>query len=74
MSTHGTSLSFLNLTLIWPDGSPCFSHLSGAFSAPLTGLVGDNGSGKSSLLKVLAGIIAPTEGSVQAPAHVAYLP
>jgi ABC-type sugar transport system ATPase subunit len=29
------------------------------------GLVGDNGAGKSTMLKILSGVIAPTEGSIE---------
>ncbi len=37
------------------------------------GLVGENGSGKSSLLRVMAGLEAPDAGSVSAPVPVALL-
>lgn len=67
-------LSFNNLSLIWPDGTPCFENLTGAISAPVTALIGDNGSGKSTLLKLLAGTLEPTSGSISRPGTVAYLP
>lgn len=37
------------------------------------GLVGENGVGKSTLLRVLAGVQAPDHGTVTRPAHVTYL-
>lgn len=68
------SINLHNLGLRWPDGTVCFDSLSGVFSKKLSGLIGDNGSGKTSLLRVLAGKIAPTSGSFSAPDTVAYLP
>ncbi len=37
------------------------------------GLVGENGVGKSTLMRVLAGVEAPDAGSVDKPADLAYL-
>ncbi|MDN6227200.1 ATP-binding cassette domain-containing protein [Corynebacterium flavescens] len=75
-TTLGTQpiINLHNLGLHWPDGTVCFDSLSGVFSQKLTGLIGDNGSGKTSLLRVLAGKIPPTSGSFSAPETVAYLP
>lgn len=68
------SINFQHLSLSWPDGTPCFTDLSGSFDGALTGLIGDNGTGKSSLLKVLTGQLAPTNGTFTAPENIAYLP
>ena len=38
-------------------------------TAGFTGLVGANGAGKTTLLRILAGELAPTEGSVRASPH-----
>lgn len=73
-NTSAPSLSFTDLSLLWADGTPCFNHLSGTFPPGITGLIGDNGSGKSSLLKVLAGLIEPSSGEISVPDTVAYLP
>lgn len=37
------------------------------------GLVGPNGSGKSTLLRLVAGVIEPSEGSIQRPARISAL-
>ena len=63
-----------DLSLVWPDGTTCFSGLNGAFSGPLTALIGDNGAGKTTLLNVILGNILPTAGTVEKPESVAYLP
>ena len=42
-------------------------------SGEAVGLIGRNGSGKSTLLRLIAGIIRPTEGSVQASGRIGSL-
>ena len=41
-------------------------EISHVFSPGLTAIVGTNGAGKSTLVKIAAGLVAPTQGSIQA--------
>ncbi|QNG20332.1 ABC-F family ATP-binding cassette domain-containing protein [Rhodococcus triatomae] len=71
-----------DISLSWPDGTPLFDSLDVTFGAGRTGIVGLNGSGKSSLLRIVAGAVRPSlpgalrpdRGSVTAAGSVAYLP
>ncbi len=47
-----------------PDGTTLFDNLSLAFGRERTGLVGRNGVGKSTLLRLIAGTLPPAEGVV----------
>ena len=47
-----------------PDGTTLFDNLTLAFGRERTGLVGRNGVGKSTLLRVIAGTQAPADGVV----------
>jgi ATPase subunit of ABC transporter with duplicated ATPase domains len=46
------------------DGNTLFNNLSLAFGRERTGLVGRNGVGKSTLLRLIAGMASPAEGAV----------
>jgi ATPase subunit of ABC transporter with duplicated ATPase domains len=74
MSTQHPAVVIDGLTLVWPDGAIALDGLDAAFNAGRTGLVGANGTGKSTLLEVVAGELAPTAGSVSARGLVRYLP
>ncbi|WP_284805878.1 ATP-binding cassette domain-containing protein [Corynebacterium rhinophilum] len=65
-------ISLSQLSLSWPDSTPCFSQLSATIPDSVTGMIGDNGSGKSTLAKVLSHQIAPSSGTFSAP-EVTYL-
>ena len=52
---------FSNLNLSVPDGAK-------------VSLIGSNGTGKSTLLQILAGRLTPTEGSVAVSSHPYYIP
>lgn len=68
------SISSYGLSWRLPDSRPLFQNLSFQFGSLRTGLVGPNGIGKSVLLKILAGVVVPSSGSVFRPGRVAFLP
>ena len=77
--SHATShaavhVSIAHLHFAHPSQPPLFADLSAVFSAPLTGLIGDNGCGKTTLMRLILGDLAPSSGSLAAPEHMAYLP
>ncbi len=60
------SISLDNVSFTYPKKkSPVLSGVSLKFSAgKITALVGDSGAGKSTILKLLAGILTPTAGEI----------
>ena len=77
--SHATShaavhVSIAHLHFAHPSQPPLFADLSAVFSAPLTGLIGDNGCGKTTLMRLILGDLTPDSGSLAAPEHMAYLP
>lgn len=71
-NTHPISLSHVDFS--WPDGTPVFSDLNANFSAGRTGLVGPNGTGKTVLLRLIAGQLKASAGDVTVASSLAYLP
>ena len=55
------------------DGRELFSDLNLAFGPERTGLVGRNGVGKSTLLRVMLGELAPIEGAVSRTGRIGVL-
>ena len=45
--------------------SPVFEHFSGGFPGAFTSIIGPNGCGKSTLIKMAAGIEEPDEGTIE---------
>ncbi|VTR92565.1 abc transporter : ABC transporter OS=Agrobacterium rhizogenes GN=CN09_16035 PE=3 SV=1: ABC_tran: ABC_tran [Gemmata massiliana] len=58
------SIILFDLTWAAPDCPPLFSRLNLNFGPARTGLVGRNGVGKTTLLKLIAGELCPRSGSV----------
>ena len=56
-----------------PDGRELFSHLDLSFGRERVGLVGRNGTGKSTLLRLVAGELQPAHGTVSVDGAVAVL-
>lgn len=56
-----------------PDGTQLFSNLDLTFGTRRTGLVGRNGTGKTTLLRLIAGAFAPLAGSISRPDRIGML-
>ena len=63
-----------HLSYAHPGEPPLFTDLSAVFSAPLTGLIGDNGTGKTTLFRLNLSEIKPSHGTISTPTRLAYLP
>ncbi|WP_326810062.1 ATP-binding cassette domain-containing protein [Streptomyces scopuliridis] len=73
-TTPSASLTCSGLSFQWADGTTVFDGLSLTIGRGRTGLVGANGTGKSTLLRLLAGLLRPSQGSVSAGGSLAHLP
>jgi ATPase subunit of ABC transporter with duplicated ATPase domains len=58
------SATISHLSFAGPDGQTLFSNLNLSFGQGRTGLVGRNGVGKTTLLRLIAGELQPASGSV----------
>ncbi|SEP98724.1 ATPase components of ABC transporters with duplicated ATPase domains [Devosia sp. YR412] len=58
------SVTLHQLSYSTPDNQPLFTALDLSFANQRTGLIGRNGTGKSTLLAIIAGLIQPASGSV----------
>lgn len=67
-------VSLRHVTVALPDGRVLLDDLSDTFQPQRIGLVGRNGTGKSVLAKVLAGLVTPDAGRIVRHATVVYVP
>ena len=67
------TITIQNLGWSTPDGHDLFSHLDLSFGPERTGLVGRNGVGKTTLLRLVAGEVAPQVGTVSTDGRLAVL-
>ncbi|MDK1373638.1 MULTISPECIES: ABC-F family ATP-binding cassette domain-containing protein [unclassified Sinorhizobium] len=58
------SITLANLSWSTPDGRSLFSNLAISFGPERTGVVGRNGVGKTTLLKLITGELSPGSGTV----------
>ena len=67
------SISLSGLTWSLPDGTPLFNDLDLTFGPERTGFVGRNGTGKSTLLRLIAGDLHPVSGHLQISGTIAMM-
>ncbi len=69
------SIILHDITYHHPDRTPLFEHLNCSVeSGGHVNLIGNNGAGKSTLLQIMAGRLAPAEGSVVTSSRPYYVP
>lgn len=71
---HHPAVVLSGVSFAWPDGTPVFHDLHTAFGEGRTGLIGANGTGKTTLLRLVVGELSPTGGSITSSHQVGYLP
>ncbi|TXS96307.1 ABC-F family ATP-binding cassette domain-containing protein [Parahaliea maris] len=73
LSTKRYTITLHDLSAATPEGRPLFSSLNLGFGPERTGLVGANGVGKSTLLRLIAGDLQPIAGAIDVQARCAWL-
>lgn len=66
-------ITIQDLSYTLPNGRVLFENISGSFGGELSALTGRNGSGKTVLAKIMAGLIPPCSGRVLCSGIVRYV-
>lgn len=74
LSPKNTAVVLTDTSFSWPDGTSVLTHVTAAFGVGRTGLIGSNGVGKTTLLRLIAGALQPSEGNITTTGAVGYLP
>lgn len=77
MSSSSNDHSFISgshVSFEFPDGKAVLNELNFSFGPQTYGLVGPNGIGKSTFLKLLQGELTPTDGQIRSQGSIAVLP
>jgi ATPase subunit of ABC transporter with duplicated ATPase domains len=69
-----TLITFDQLGFQHPNGQSLFQNLNGTIGCETIGLIGDNGVGKTTLARLLAGELSPTQGRIHKYGTPYYLP
>ncbi|MCX6471299.1 MAG: ATP-binding cassette domain-containing protein [Corynebacteriales bacterium] len=72
MSSRSVTVSALSHR--FPDGTTIFENVSVSLGGHHVGIVGANGGGKTTLIRLITGDLTPTSGSVDRPADLAVVP
>lgn len=72
--THATRILLHHVHFSLPTHKDLFKALNLTFLKRKTGLVGRNGIGKSSLIKLITGELTPDSGSIHIEGQIAYVP
>lgn len=72
--TRNPSVVLRDVSFAWPDGTAYIGGLDASFGNGRTGLIGDNGTGKTTLLRLITGDLTPSTGTVDVLGHVGLLP
>jgi ATPase subunit of ABC transporter with duplicated ATPase domains len=67
------SIHLKSLALATPNGRDLLAHLDLSFGTERTGIVGRNGTGKTTLLRAIAGEVAPKAGSITIEGRIGLL-
>lgn len=68
-----TSISLSGLSWSTPDGTPFLTDVNLTFGSERTGIVGRNGIGKSTLLRLISGDLHPISGLVRVTGSIAMM-